>query len=90
MTSRPRLDRERLHALHRSLMADLPEGVTDLCPGYVNLYVDFDPARLSPQAARAWVGRHLAFRNGRRPHPSLDRKTPDQACFDGPPRPAAA
>ena len=32
--------------------------------------------------ARASVGRYLAFYNGRRPHSSLDRKTPDQAYFD--------
>ena len=32
--------------------------------------------------ARASIGRYLAFYNGRRPHLSLDRKTPDQAYFD--------
>ena len=32
--------------------------------------------------ARASIGRYLAFCNGRRPHSSLDRKTPDQAYFD--------
>ena len=32
--------------------------------------------------ARASIGRYLAFYNGRRPHSSLDRKTPDQAYFD--------
>ncbi len=40
--------------------------------------------------ARASIGRYLALYNGRRPHSSLDRKTPDQAYFDGLPQTAAA
>ncbi len=32
--------------------------------------------------ARASIGRYLAFYNGRRPHSSLDRQTPDQAYFN--------
>ena len=31
--------------------------------------------------ARASIGRYLNFYNGRRPHSSLDRRTPDQAYF---------
>ena len=31
--------------------------------------------------ARASIGRYLDFYNGRRPHSSLDRRTPDQAYF---------
>ena len=31
--------------------------------------------------ARASIGRYLTFYNGRRPHSSLDRQTPDQAYF---------
>lgn len=50
----------RLHALHRAMMADLPGGVNDLSPGYVNLYVDFDAARIAPAAVRSWARRHLA------------------------------
>ena len=34
--------------------------------------------------ARASLGRYLTFYNGRRPHSSLDRKTPDQAYFHQP------
>ena len=34
--------------------------------------------------ARASLGRYITFYNGRRPHSSLDRKTPDQAYFDQP------
>ena len=33
--------------------------------------------------ARTSIGRFIAFYNSRRPHSSLDRKTPDQAYFDG-------
>ncbi len=40
--------------------------------------------------ARVSIGRYLAFYNGRRPHSSLDRKTPDQAYFDTLPQTAAA
>jgi len=32
--------------------------------------------------ARASIGRYLAFYNGRRPHSSLDRNTPDEAYFN--------
>ncbi|AZI44732.1 5-oxoprolinase subunit PxpB (plasmid) [Deinococcus psychrotolerans] len=49
----------RLHALHRALLADVPPGVTDLCPSYVNLYVEFDEALIDAGAVRAWVVRHL-------------------------------
>ena len=40
--------------------------------------------------ARASIGRYLAFYNGRRPHSSLDRQTPDQAYFTRLPQIAAA
>jgi putative transposase len=40
--------------------------------------------------ARASIGRYLNFYNGRRPHSSLDRRTPDHAYFDRLPHPAAA
>lgn len=40
--------------------------------------------------ARASIGRYLTRPNGRRPHSSLDRKTPDQAYFDRLPQTAAA
>jgi len=44
----------------------------------------------SVSEARASIGRHLTLYNGRRPHLSLDRKTPDQAYFERPPQIAAA
>jgi len=40
--------------------------------------------------ARASIGRYLAFYNGKRPHSSLDARTPDQAYFDHLPQRAAA
>ena len=40
--------------------------------------------------ARASIGRYLGFYNSRRPHSSLDRRTPDQAYFSQLPLPVAA
>ena len=34
--------------------------------------------------ARASIGRYLGFYNSRRPHSSLDGRTPDQAYFNEP------
>jgi putative transposase len=40
--------------------------------------------------ARASIGRYLEFYNHKRPHSSLDARTPDQAYFDHLPQCAAA
>ena len=40
--------------------------------------------------ARASIGRYFDFYNRKRPHSSLDRRTPDQAYFEHLPRVAAA
>jgi putative transposase len=40
--------------------------------------------------ARAWIGRYLGFYNRKRPHSSLDARTPDQAYFTRLPHTAAA
>ncbi len=40
--------------------------------------------------ARTSIARYLTFYNGRRPHSSLDRSTPDQAYFNSLPQRAAA
>ncbi len=40
--------------------------------------------------ARGSIGRYFAFYNQRRPHSSLDRRTPDEAYFDRSPIAAAA
>ena len=50
---------------------------------YLRAYDTVSEARLS-------IGRYLAFSNGRRPHASLDRQTPDQAYFTRLPQAAAA
>ena len=48
-------------------------------------------AYASVAEARASIDRYLTFYNGRRPHRSLDRQTPDWAYFNSPtPIPAAA
>lgn len=44
----------------------------------------------SVSEARASIDRYLTLYNGRRPHSSLDRKTPDQAYFERLPQIAAA
>ncbi len=41
-------------------------------------------AYASVSEARASIGRNLGFYNSRRPHSSLDGKTPDQAYFNQP------
>ena len=50
---------------------------------YLNAYGNISEARAS-------IGRYMIFYNGRRPHSSLDRKTPDQAYFNRLPQIAAA
>ncbi|GAA3999332.1 5-oxoprolinase subunit PxpB [Deinococcus rubellus] len=50
-----RVQNRRLHALHRRLRELVPAGITDLYPGYVNLYVEFDAEQLSHAEVRAWV-----------------------------------
>ncbi len=47
-------------------------------------------AYASVSEARAGIGRYLTFYNSRRPHSSLDGKTPDQAYFNLPMPEAAA
>jgi putative transposase len=50
---------------------------------YLRAYESVSEARIS-------IGRYLDFYNRRRPHSSLDDRTPDQAYFDLPPLRAAA
>ena len=50
---------------------------------YLRAYATVSEARLS-------IGRYLTFYNGRRPHSSLDRQTPDQTYFTRLPQSAAA
>lgn len=53
-------DNLRLHALHRALRGDLLGGVTDLYPGYVNLYVEYDAGQTDRTTVCQWVRGHLA------------------------------
>ncbi len=41
-------------------------------------------AYASVSDARAYIGNYIGFYNSRRPHSSLDGKTPDQAHFNQP------
>ena len=52
--------------------------------------LDYLHAYDSVSQARASIGRYLDFYNRRRPHSSLDRRTPDEAYFDHPSLRAAA
>jgi len=49
----------RIHALCDRLLADLLPGISDLYPGYINLYVEFDAAVIERARVRAWIGQHL-------------------------------
>ena len=73
----------RLHALHRAMRVDLPDGVSDLTPGYVNLYVDFDAAVIAPETVRSWARRHLAALGEVGAAPE-GRRTELPVCYDGP------
>ena len=49
----------RMLALVRSLLADPLPGVTDLVPGYVKLYLEYDADRVSRARVERWVRQHL-------------------------------
>jgi KipI family sensor histidine kinase inhibitor len=49
----------RIHALSDRLLANPLAGVTDVYPGYINLYVEFDAALVARSGVRAWVNKHL-------------------------------
>lgn len=49
----------RLHALADRLLSNPIEGLTDLYPGYINLYIEFDAAKVERSRVRAWVQKHL-------------------------------
>ncbi len=45
----------KVHALAGSLLADYPEGITDILPSYTNLYIEFDSTKLSEEELRSWL-----------------------------------
>jgi KipI family sensor histidine kinase inhibitor len=48
----------RMHALAERLRANLLEGITDLYPGYINLYIEFDANLLARDTVKTWVKKH--------------------------------
>jgi KipI family sensor histidine kinase inhibitor len=57
------VDRHRnneIHALARWLLGNMLEGVTDLMPGYTNLYLEYDSRRLPEPELLSWVGKGVA------------------------------
>jgi KipI family sensor histidine kinase inhibitor len=60
------VDRERnraLHALTRALLKAPLAGVTDIVPGYTNLYIEYDSAQLNPTDVRRWLTQAAAAAN---------------------------
>jgi KipI family sensor histidine kinase inhibitor len=49
----------RLHALCQTLLEHLIQGVTDIYPGYINLYIEFDSAVTSRTTIQSWAKKHL-------------------------------
>jgi KipI family sensor histidine kinase inhibitor len=49
----------RLHALCKVLLENLILGITDIYPGYINLYTEFDAAVVNRAKVRAWVRKYL-------------------------------
>jgi transposase InsO family protein len=72
--------------MNREVHVRFWESVGLRCPALLTYLRAYD----SVGAARASLARYLNFYNGKRPHSSLDAKTPDQAYFDHLPQLAAA
>ena len=49
----------RIHGLCDRLLIHTLDGVTDVYPGYINLYVEFDAAQVERSQVIAWIRRHL-------------------------------
>jgi KipI family sensor histidine kinase inhibitor len=49
----------KLHALSNRLLEHLILGVTDLYPGYVNLFVEFNANQVARNTVKTWVRSHL-------------------------------
>jgi KipI family sensor histidine kinase inhibitor len=48
----------RMHALAERLRSNLLEGITDLYPGYINLYIEFDANLVARDTVKNWVKKH--------------------------------
>ncbi len=49
----------RLHALCQKLLGNLIQGVTDIYPGYINVYIEFDSIVVQRKSIREWVKKQL-------------------------------
>ena len=63
----------KLHALCKRLLEQIqlekaPIGITDLYPGYVNLFVEFDANRVARETVKSWVRSQLE-------NPEIGRET---------------
>jgi len=76
----------RLLALCERLLADPLPGLTDLVPGYVNLYVEFDADRVRRSRVERWVRGHLADL----PAYSSGKSVQVEVRYDGPDLPWVA
>jgi len=72
--------------MNREVHVRFWESVGLRCPALLTYLRAYD----SVAEARASLGRYLGFYNGKRPHSSLDARTPDQAYFKHLPQLAAA
>jgi KipI family sensor histidine kinase inhibitor len=70
----------KLHALSNRLLQEIqaqraPQGLTDLYPGYVNLFVEFDAQQTTRETVKAWVRSKLE-------HPESEQTTAQQADLE--------
>src|ERR1700691_2771943 len=72
--------------MNREVHVQFWEGVGLRCPALLAYLKAYD----SVAEARSAIGGYFGFYNTRRPHSSLERRTPDQAYFNWPPLIAAA
>ena len=72
--------------MSREVQVRFWESVGLRCPALLTYLRAYD----SVGEARASIGRYLDFYNRKRPHSSLDARTPDRAYFDQLPKVAAA
>ncbi|MER3490793.1 MAG: urea carboxylase [Meiothermus sp.] len=49
----------RMLALVQALLSEALPGVSDIVPGYVNVYIEFDAERVSRARVERWLRRHL-------------------------------
>ena len=70
----------QVHALTARLLKRPHRGVTDLIPGYANLYVEYDASQTSEGAVRRWLKPHLRVSADA---PSRSRRVEIAVVYDG-------